>query len=187
MDSQRGSDAELTKQFRNGDRDAFASLYRVHSPAVFRFALHMTADHNAAADITQEVFVWLIHHPAEFDPERGRLDAFLCGVARNMLRRRTRTERRWLPLDEVAEPLEAEDALRRHAEALDAAVLHRTIAALPERYREAVVLCDLENKTYDEAAAILGCPTGTVRSRLHRGRELLALRLRPARVKVEKI
>jgi RNA polymerase sigma-70 factor (ECF subfamily) len=55
----------------------------------------------------------------------------------------------------------------------EAAQLRKAIAALPERYREAVVLCDLEAKSYDEAAAILGCATGTVRSRLHRARELL--------------
>src|SRR5216684_1661301 len=93
-------DRQLIAQFRQGDRDAFTALYRTHHPAVFRYALHMTGDRNRAGEITQDVFVWLIHHPGEFDPERGGLAAFLGGVARNMLRRRQRDERRWLPFDE---------------------------------------------------------------------------------------
>jgi len=62
-------------------------------------------------------------------------------------------------------------------EALDAAALRRAIARLPLRYREAVVLCDLESSSYEEAAAALACAVGTVKSRVHRGRELLARKL----------
>src|SRR5205823_4495535 len=97
MDCERGSDRYLTESFRAGDRDAFTGLYRTHFPAVFRFAFYMTGDRIKAAEITQDVFVWLIHHPGEFDPERGDLATFLGGVARNLLRRRQRSERRWLP------------------------------------------------------------------------------------------
>jgi RNA polymerase sigma-70 factor (ECF subfamily) len=169
------ADRQLMEQFREGDREAFTAIYRSHHQPVFRFALHMTADRSLAVEITQEVFVWLIHHPAEFDPERGTLAAFLNGVARNMVRRSQRESRRWLPIDEsVPAAQEAESG-----DAIDLGTLHRAIAALPGRYREAVVLCDLESKGYEEAAILLGCPVGTVRSRLHRGREMLAQRLRP--------
>jgi RNA polymerase sigma factor (sigma-70 family) len=65
--------------------------------------------------------------------------------------------------------------------ALDTAALRKAIAALPERYREPVILCDLQGRTYEEAAAVIGCAVGTVRSRLHRGRELLGRKMRPDR------
>src|ERR1700686_2138141 len=84
------SDASLIERFRHGDRDAFTALYRAHHASIFRFAFHMTADRVKAAEITQDVFVWLIHHAAEFDPERGGLPAFLGGVARKLLQRRQR-------------------------------------------------------------------------------------------------
>src|ERR1700677_3035491 len=109
-------DGSLIHRFRAGDRNAFTALYRIHHTAVFRFAFHMTADPVKAAEITQDVFVWLIHHAADFDPQRGALPAFLAGVARKLLQRRQRSERRWLPFDAA----DAADAPR--FEARDSAV-----------------------------------------------------------------
>lgn len=171
-------DGSLIHRFRAGDRDAFTALYRAHQAAIFRFAFHMTADPLKAAEITQDVFVWLIHHAADFDPQRGALPAFLAGVARKLLQRRQRTERRWLPFDSAA--ANRFQALDPPADtAIDAASLRKAIALLPIRYREAIVLCDLESQSYEEAAATLGCAMGTIRSRLHRGRELLARKFQP--------
>jgi RNA polymerase sigma-70 factor (ECF subfamily) len=153
-----------------GSQEAFTALYRTHSPAVFRFALHMTGDRMKAAEITQDVFVWLVHHPNEHDPARGPLGPFLAGVARQMIHRQQRNERRWLSFDSSAPPAaNTPDPTR----AADLESLRRAIALLPLRYREAVVLCDLEGHSYDEAAQVAGCAVGTIRSRLHRGRELL--------------
>ena len=169
------SDGDLVRRFRGGDREAFAALYGLHFPTVFRFAFYMTADRQIAGELTQDVFVWLVHHHRQFDAERGDLGAFLCGVGRMLLRQRQRAERRWLPLDEAAAVSPAfAGGLEREQEA---AALRQAIAALPERYREAVVLCDLEGKTYEQAAAVLECALGTVRSRLHRARELLARKI----------
>ena len=171
------SDRDLVERFRGGDREAFATLYRVHFPTVFRFALYMTGDRIRAGEITQDVFVWLVHHPGEFDAGRGELPAFLGGVARKLLHRQQRTERRWLPIDEVAASLRARGAGAEFARDLEreqeTAALRKAIAALPERYREAVVVCDLQEKSYEQAAMEMGCAIGTVRSRLHRARELL--------------
>jgi len=178
MDCERRSDRYLTERFREGDREAFTTLYRTHHPAVFRFAFYMTGDRGKAAEITQDVFVWLIHHPGEFDPERGDLPAFLGGVARKLLYRQQRSERRWLPFPRL-EAHDAGSAAVDLARGIDTTALRKAIALLPVRYREAVVLCDLENKTYDEAATSLGCAVGTVRSRLHRARQLLARKLQP--------
>jgi len=91
----------LLARFRAGDREAFTLIYRTHSPALFRFATHMTGDESKAGELTQDVFVWLIHHGDHFDPARGTLGAFLTGVARRMLLRRWQDERRWAPLEDA--------------------------------------------------------------------------------------
>jgi len=175
-----GSERELVERFRDGDRDAFSALYKIHHAGVFRFALYMTGDRERAGEIAQEVFVWLIHHPAAFDPARGDLRSFLGGVARQMLRRRRREEQRWLPLDEsaagAAPPAEIADAE-------EAADLWKAIASLPERYRETVILCDMEEMSNEQAAEILGCAVGTVWSRLHRAHELLQRKLQAKNVR----
>jgi RNA polymerase sigma-70 factor (ECF subfamily) len=178
-EAERRSDCELMARFRGGDREAFLALYRAHSPAVFRFLLHMTADRIRAEEITQDVFVWLIHHAADWDESRGELGAFLGGVARKLLQRRQRSDRRWLELHDsaAAGATFAFDVEREQ----EAAGLRKAIAALPLRYREVVVLCDLEGKSYEEIAALQGCAVGTVRSRLHRARELLARKLQGKR------
>ncbi|HJZ99355.1 MAG TPA: sigma-70 family RNA polymerase sigma factor [Candidatus Solibacter sp.] len=175
----KSPDRELVSRFRAGDREAFLALYRAHAPSIFRYSLHMTADRMRAEEITQDVFVWLLHHAGEWDEARGALNAFLGGVARKLLLRQQRSDRRWTPLAESAAASSTWDgALEREQEA---AALRRAIGALPERYREAVVLCDLEGKSYEETAAIQGCAVGTVRSRLHRARELLARKLQHTR------
>lgn len=166
-----GSDRELMERFRRGDREAFTALYRAHSPGVFRFALHMTGDHTKATEITQDVFVWLIHHPSGFNPDRGNLGPFLAGVTRQFVRQRKRDERRWLSFENLVQRrVESPDPGR----SIDAEVFRKAIAVLPLRYREPVVLCDLEGYSYAEAAALLKCAIGTIRSRLNRGHELLA-------------
>lgn len=160
------------RRFRAGDRDAFTGIYRAHSPAIHRFSLHMTGDPDRATEVTQDVFVWLIHHPEKFDPQRGELGAFLTGVARKLMQRHWTQAKRWVPYEEADAP-----AVGPVTGDEDADQLRTAIAALPERYREVVVLCDLEEQSYEEAASRLECATGTVRSRLHRARALLARKL----------
>jgi len=107
--------------------------------------------------------------------------AWLSGIARNHARRRLEREREVVPLDddhdvpETAVDLDPLDALTR-SERIEG--LRKAILTLPVAYREAVVLCDLEELTYAEAAAALECAVGTVRSRLHRGRALLGMKMR---------
>ena len=138
----------------------------------------MTGDGLKAAETTQDVFVWLIHHPGDFDPQRGELGAFLVGVARKLLKRRYTEEKRWVALEEsdpVTLPTVDDHTGDQREE--DAVRLRQAIAALPERYRAVVVLCDLQEKTYEQAAVVVECAVGTVRSRLHRARALLARKL----------
>jgi RNA polymerase sigma-70 factor (ECF subfamily) len=172
-ESGRTRDRDLLERFRGGDCDAFAEIYRAHKRAVSRFALFMTGDALKAAEITQDVFVWLIHHPQGFDPARGALDAFLVGVARNLLKRRYAEQHRWVSLTDST----AGSQLPADRAEADYLRLRRAIAELPERYRAVVVLCDLEERSYEEAAAIVECPVGTIRSRLHRAHAMLTRKL----------
>ena len=162
------------------DRETFARAYQENHAAVFRFVLGMTGDPAKAAELTQDAFVWLIDHPGSYDPERGRLDAFLIGVARKLLLRRNRVERAWTELPDSAELIAGPEPEPEP----DVAALHQAIQALPARYREMVVLCDLEGRSYEEAAAAAECAVGTVRSRLHRARQFLARKLESRRCKV---
>ncbi|HEY1756236.1 MAG TPA: RNA polymerase sigma factor [Bryobacteraceae bacterium] len=171
-ETESAQDRDLLRRFRAGDRDAFTALYRTHQACVYRFARSMTGDRMKAGEVTQDVFVWLIHHPDDFNPERGSLSGFLIGVARKFLKRRYSEEQRWVPLDEAT----AAPAGVDNGDA-DTERLRHAISALPFRYREVVALCGLEGKSYEEAAAIVDCAVGTVRSRMHRARALLARKL----------
>jgi RNA polymerase sigma-70 factor (ECF subfamily) len=139
----------------------------------------MSGDRMKAVEITQDVFVWLMQHSRNFDPSRGELGAFLIGVTRKFLLRQQQHEQKWVPLDEASEVFEARLSAANAPDMDETAAtwLREAIALLPGRYREVVVLCDLEGNTYESAAAMLECAVGTVRSRLHRARELLARKL----------
>jgi len=175
------SDDDLIAAVATGDRDAFAALYRRRRPDVYRFALHMIGAPAAAEDVAQEVFLALIRHAARYTPGRSTVVAWLLGIARNHALRRI-TERRHEPLPgaELEPAVEADpaDGMER---AQDVARLRAALAGVPVVFREAVVLCDLQELSYQDAADAAGCALGTIRSRLHRGRALLAERLRRER------
>jgi RNA polymerase sigma-70 factor, ECF subfamily len=179
------TDDELLMRVRHGDEQAFVSLYRRRQGAIYRFAMHMSGSAATAEDVTQEVFLALIREDCGFDPERGSLSAYLFGIARKLVLRYLERGRSDMALelngDEISRPeLAAADNplvdLTRK-ETLEA--LQKAVLALPRRYREVVVLCDLEEQDYADAAVALGCPIGTVRSRLHRARALLLEKLTP--------
>jgi len=168
------SDESLLTRMLDGNEDAFVTLYRRRQGAVYRFALHMTNNVSAAEDITQEVFLALIENGRRFDPTRGKVLSFLYGIARNHALRRIEKEWRMTNGDTVEDCAGDEDVLNglMRRESIDR--VRCAIVTLPPVYREAVVLCDLENLTYEEAAEVLGCAVGTVKSRLNRGRIILA-------------
>ena len=171
-------DEALIGRVAAGDREAFAALYRRRRPDVYRFALHMTGSHPLAEDVAQDVFMAVIADAARFVPGRATVVAWLLGIARNYVRRR-QAERRYEELPQGArEPRAAQDLTGPLEAAQGAARLRQALATLPEHYRTAVVLCDLQELSYEEAAAAAGCALGTIRSRVHRGRSLLSERLR---------
>lgn len=169
------TDEELYRQMRKGNRQAFAALYERHEPALFRYALHMSGSRAMAEEVSHEVFVRLIGPGLRFDERRGNLEAYLYGVARNLVRAMRRAGETEESVDQAVMHDILGDLIRDET----TAALYRALDELPERYRDAVVLCDLEELSYEDAARISGCPVGTVRSRLHRARLLLAAKLKP--------
>ena len=168
------TDEELFGLMKKGDRQAFAELYERREPALYRYAMHMSGSPSAAGEIAQEVFVQLMGSNTRFDERRGSLEAWMYGVARNLVRVYRRKGPVEVPVDQAFEP----DILGELINRENVAALRAALRELPDRYRDAVVLCDLEERNYDEAARLMGCPVGTVRSRLHRARALLAAKLK---------
>jgi RNA polymerase sigma-70 factor (ECF subfamily) len=177
-------DDVLLRRSAKGDEDAFAEIYRRHHAPIYRFALRMTGNRWAAEEIVQEVFMTLVREPKKYDPRRGALGAFLYGVARNRVMKHLERLPRELSLENAdgtprsraftTDPVTPAHwaELRERREQVRSAVLE-----LPVEFREAIVLCELEEMSYEEAARTLDCPVGTIRSRLHRGRALLLAKL----------
>jgi RNA polymerase sigma-70 factor (ECF subfamily) len=185
LTTDRVPDAELVRRTAEGDANAFAALYRRKRADVYRFALHMTADTAVAEDVVQDVFMVVMQDAGRFEPGRGAVTSWLCGIAKNQLRQRLARDRRLEPLAHDEEPSaeaagQATDALGALIRVEQVESLRRAILSLPLRYREVVVLCDLQELSYLDAADALSCAVGTVRSRLHRGRALLAAKLTAA-------
>lgn len=174
-------DDALIARITAGDREAFALLYRRYRADVYRFAAHVSGSPAVADDVVQDVFVAVIEGASGYRADRSGVLPWLLGIARNHVRRwRSQRPVQPLPGDETqdgrnlavqSDPL-VEISMQRHTTAL-----RRALLQLPVRYRETIVLCDLQELSYADAAHALGCAVGTVRSRLHRGRALLARRL----------
>lgn len=165
-----------------GDREAFAALYRRRRPDVFRFAVHMTGAAEAAEDVTQDVFMAVIDDAARYRSGRSGVVPWLLGIARNHARRRASRDRRLDPLPDASAAVATTltvttDPVAGLTRDRDIAAVRGALRTLPLSYREVVVLCDLQELSYADAAEALGCAIGTVRSRLHRGRALLTRRL----------
>lgn len=177
----------LLARLKQGDEAAFTALYRRHKDAVYRFALLYCGSAGTAADVTQDTFMHLIARPNQFDPTRGTVGSWLCGVARNMARRHmgeAREESRdpaELHADIDARPalVESDTPLERVLRNEAAEQVRAAIACLAPHYRDVLILCELSGLSYAETAQVCGLEIGTVRSRLSRARSALAQHLAP--------
>lgn len=176
-------DVDLLRLISAGEEAAFVEFYNRHQGAVYRFALQMSGKIQIAEEVTQDVFM-AVMRAARYDPGRGSVPAFLYGIARNLVLRSLDRERPYLTLlddpeseyrHQVADPGDLDGELSRNQRIHN---LRKAVLALPAAYREVVVLCDLHEMDYTEAAGVLGCALGTVRSRLHRARALLMEKMR---------
>lgn len=172
------SDEMLLVQARQGCRLSFGELYHRHQGKVYRFTLQMTTNPGVAEEVTQEVFLALLTEMQRYDVSRGALLPYLMGTARNLTYKWLRKQQPFLSLDADSEisantPDGEVNPLSELAAKETTEALRKAIASLPPAYREVVVLCDLEEMDYAQAAQAMGCAIGTVRSRLHRARTLL--------------
>jgi RNA polymerase sigma-70 factor (ECF subfamily) len=184
------SDETLLQMAMAGDEEAFTRLYRRLRGAVHRFARRMSGSSSVAEDVTQEVFLILLRRAELFDPQRGSISTYLISIARNEILRRLDRDRAYVTLvDDAAAPDKKDknpdenlivriDPLGNLVRNEEIESVRQAVLGLPLHYREVVVLCELEEMSYSQAAAALGCAVGTVRSRLHRARALLKQRLR---------
>jgi RNA polymerase sigma-70 factor (ECF subfamily) len=174
-------DVALLQRAATGEPEAFGIIYRRYQQVVYRFARAMTGSADAAEDITQEVFVALLVDAAKYSPDRAAFTTYLYGIVRNLTRGRLRRERRVRAIEAVGLMLgrgeQTEDPLQIMEDAELAAQVRSALARLPARYRELIILCDLHGLSYGDTALIVGTSVGAVRSRLHRARQLLRVRL----------
>jgi RNA polymerase sigma-70 factor (ECF subfamily) len=168
-----------------GDEAAFVTLYRRWQASIYRFALRMSGSESLAEDVTQEVFMILMNDSSRFDASKGSLSAYLYGIARYQVLRKMQRERTMVSIDDEESDVPEATLMTCYDPLLDLTreetvqSVRDAILVLPAHYREVVVLCELQELSYADAANVLGCAIGTVRSRLHRARGLLLEKLRP--------
>jgi RNA polymerase sigma-70 factor (ECF subfamily) len=183
-------DADLLRAMRSGAADAFTALYRRHQGPLYRFALLRCGSSDTAADVVQETFMGLLTERFRFDPLRGQLQAFLFGVARNLILKQEEGRQRHVALPEpdaahdgleddgeTDQPLDNHGPLARLLDNEAAEQVRQALAHLAPHYRDVVILYEMHELSYAEIADICQVDIGTVRSRLSRGRAALAKRL----------
>jgi len=175
------SDEQLLQAMLGGDAQAFEALYDRRQGGIYRYALRMSGSPAIAEDVTQEVFLALMRDHSGYQESRGTVKSYLYGMARHRLFRRLKRERSLVSLTGSDEPVETvysqlagtHDPLGELLRNETIEVVRQAILSLPENFREVVVLCYLQEMNYADAAAVIECPIGTVRSRLARARALL--------------
>jgi len=172
------TDEALLARFVAGEEQAFSELMRRHEDRIFALALSITGDRGDALEATQETFVSLWRRARSFEG-RSRFGTWLYRIGINAARDQRRKRARMPLLNDQQDPrsVAVESDVELVAVRVDVA---RALESLPEGYREAVVMHDLGGIPYEDIAAITGVALGTVKSRICRGRHMLARRLEPA-------
>ncbi|MGI8669453.1 MAG: RNA polymerase sigma factor [Aridibacter sp.] len=179
------SDHELIEATKNGDKDAFAEIVKRYQNPLTNYTYRMLNDYEEAVDLAQESFVRVYFAIERYHSDYA-FSTYIYRIATNLaiseIRKRKRRkvfsltglfqaegneEQVFQPVDE--KPLPEDDLINDEQKE----VIGKAIAALPEKYRAAIVLREVEGKTYDEVAEILGLGLGTTKSRISRGRGIL--------------
>jgi RNA polymerase sigma-70 factor, ECF subfamily len=171
-------DTRLLRLMVAGEERGFVDLYRKYQGPVYRFALQICGIRHIAEEVTQETFLSLIRAPRNYRADRGPLLVYLFGIARRLVWKSARRDRVYEGLDNdrnqlVSLPEFADDFVRKD----EVKRVRNAILSLPRKYREVIVLCSLQELSYQEAARVVGSSIGTVRSRVHRAKQLLLRKL----------
>ena len=162
----------------SGEQSAMPSwdeLVREHADRVYRLAYRLSGDAQDAEDLTQETFIRVFRSLQSYQP--GTFEGWLHRITTNlfldMVRRRNRIRMEALPDDYDRVPAEGPSPEQAYHDARLDPSLQSALDSLAPEFRAAVVLCDIEGLSYEEIGATLGVKLGTVRSRIHRGRQAL--------------
>ena len=182
------SDVVLVERVKErDDARAFDEIVRRHKNRIYSYVCRMTHDAPDAEDLTQEVFIRAYQSIGRFRADAA-VDTWLYRIATNLVidrfRRGQRAPQQWEPLDAEDDFLGALPDTDRESDPEATAQLdelqrqvRKAVSTLPPKLRGAVVLHDIEGLSYEEVAEALGCPVGTVKSRLFNGRNLLRRKL----------
>ncbi|MGH2807943.1 MAG: RNA polymerase sigma factor SigM [Actinomycetota bacterium] len=172
-DHRDSSDKELLSQSVAGDTDAFGVLMKRHEQRIFALALRIMGNRSDAFDATQDAFISAYRQAGSFRGDSA-VGTWLYRIAVNACKDLLRKRSRWVAQDEqTLEALEVSEA-RLESAVTDRLVIRDALAALPDEYREAVVMHDIGGIPYEEIASLTGTQIGTVKSRISRGRRRLA-------------
>jgi RNA polymerase sigma-70 factor, ECF subfamily len=166
-----------------GGGDEIAAAFRRHASELYRFCLRLTGDQNQAEEALGEVFLQACKRQEELDFVSRSMRPWLYAVARNVLHNQRREEQRQQAAARGLKELDrrvAEDASEELARRQATEALIGSLGALPKAQRQVIVLCVLDDRSYEAAASDLNVPVGTIRSRLYRARLRLALAVRNA-------
>lgn len=176
VDYKSSSDYALTRGAARGDAEAFEELYRLHHRRVYTLCLRMTQNEAEAEDITQDVFIVLLHKAGDYRAEAS-FTTWLHRMTVNQVLMHFR--RKKAKREEQAEDDPEESAAPHHpagsrpAQMIDRITLEDALSRLPPGYRAAFVLHDVEGYEHEEVARLLGCAVGTSKSQLHKARTKL--------------
>lgn len=189
--SERDVDAVLVERVQQGDKNAFGLLVRKYERKIYRLIARLVRDPAEVEDVAQEAFIKAYRALPQFRGESAFytwLYRIAVNTAKNHLQASNRrpSAKPESALSDDAEPFDETDNLS-DINTPEAVIASRQIAdtvnlaieALPEELRTAIVLREIEGLSYEEIAQTMGCPIGTVRSRIFRAREAIAQRLRP--------
>jgi RNA polymerase sigma-70 factor (ECF subfamily) len=163
------------------DHPEWADVVARYADVVYTMAYRLTGDDEEARDLAQDVLIRL--HRGLRNYREGNFEGWLYRTTLNAFRDRLRKRRRLredelpdVPTPKLGLAPDVEETAERHE--LER-YIQQALVKLPPEYREAIVLRDIQGRSYEEIAELLGIPSGTVRSRIHRGREALRQLLRP--------
>ncbi len=176
----QSSDAELIERSRSGQTAAFVEIIDRYKDSLVGYLVHLLGNRERAEDIAQDAFLRLYQQSGSYQ-ERGQLKAYIFRIATNQLRSEQRRALRWDRIRSLLQPHNGGPPAQEQA-LLQSELkreLLKAIAALPLRYRTALVLREIEGWSYRDISETLDCSEGTVKSRIHRGRGLLRRSLAP--------
>ena len=175
------SDKELMELIQAGDDRAFATLVERFQDRLLNFVGRIVIDRDTAEELIQETFLRVFSQKKSYTPNYA-VSTWVYTIALNLARSelRKRKLRRYLSLDFIKEELDIElpDKIDLRAETLSP-IIEQAIDKLPEDYKTAFILCDIQRLPYQQIAEVMRVPVGTVKSRINRARSMLRDKLKP--------